>query len=156
MFCSVLCRDRSRLRRKTYTPRPVVREAKACARCGKQFLARKGTKFCGVRCSNATARERWRRRQGLPVDRQERVCQVCGATFTTRRAMQVNCSRKCGQFVRNKRLIDKRRKTDAPPRVSPVMIERRAAAIRAGWNQETRFERREAVPLAPGDPDDDE
>jgi hypothetical protein len=89
------------------------------------------------------------------MDRQAKVCEVCGTPFVSRRSMQIYCSRKCCQYVQNKKQIDKRRKTEAPPRVSPELASRRAAAIRAGWSEETRILRRENVPLAPGDPDDD-
>jgi hypothetical protein len=52
-------------------------------------------------------------------------------------------------------MIDKRRKTDRLPRVSPQLAARRAAAVRASWSEEIRRERREAVTLAAGESEDE-
>ena len=155
-YCTLLCRDRERRGRATRTrtePRPKL--PKTCPRCGKSFEARAATRYCGKTCRDAAGRERDRRRKGLPLDKQERVCDVCGVPFVSVRAHQVRCSQKCSRYLKNQRTIDKKRKTDAPPRISAEMIATRAAAIRAGWDDETRYLRRQGVPLAPGDTGDE-
>jgi len=62
-----------------------------------------------------------------------RYCAVCGAEFVTRRYSQLYCGRACRWYALNARRIDKQRKTDAEPRVSPALIARRTAAIREKW-----------------------
>ncbi len=133
-FCSYQCRgeaqyerDRQRLGLPLYPP---------CGWCGKPIIGRRrgGKRFCSTRCRAASVNQRRRRREGRPPDRQEKRCAVCDVPFVSRRAMQIYCSRRCKQYAINRRWIDKRRKTNAPPRVSQEMISQRAAAIRPAWS----------------------
>jgi len=68
---------------------------------------------------------------GVPIDDHEQTCVVCDRRFRTVRYSQLYCGAKCRTYALNARRIDKQRRTGAPPRVSPAMIARRAAVIRA-------------------------
>lgn len=143
VFCSFKCRDRARHQRQTLArgatlrarraapPPPIERPTKSCQRCGLEFVGRPGQKYCCKRCSNAAAVARQRRRRGRARHREQRACVVCGATYTSVRSHQRYCGRVCRTYSKNKNRIDKNRKTDADPHVSPELIARRAAVIRA-------------------------
>lgn len=145
VYCSVLCRERQRLGRRIRAPRPEVKSAGTCARCGAHFIGRAGRKYCCRRCCVAAQKEKQRRRDGRTQDRVQRVCDACGAKFTTRRWHQLRCSRQCAQYIRNRRHIDKRRKTTEPPRVSHELMARRKAAIHARWDEKERQRRMEVA-----------
>jgi hypothetical protein len=95
---------------------------------------RRGSKFCCRRCTEAAMQERNRRRKGKPLDRQPRLCAVCGKPFKSRRAHQQYCCRQCCQHALNQKQIAKRAAAQGrtvrrrPP--SRQLIERRAAAVR--------------------------
>ena len=99
-----------------------------------KFIGRKGSKFCGNKCSNAAAAEYKRRRLGMPINRQMKQCDVCGKIFTTRIAKQLRCCQACAAYAKSRRRFDKSRKSKrTPPRISPELIARRAAALKPAW-----------------------
>jgi hypothetical protein len=105
-----------------------------CQHCRRPIVGRRrDAKYCSARCNNRACESRAGRRAGKPRDRVRRFCCVCGAEFVTKRFSQVYCGKPCKWWALNARRIDKRRRTDADPRVSPALIMRRTAAIRSKW-----------------------
>ena len=65
------------------------RVTKTCKQCGKEFQGLSYNLFCSNACKSA-----YRRKTG--VDNVERICKVCGKTFTTNRYTKVQtCSYHC-------------------------------------------------------------
>ena len=120
-------------------------EVKTCPHCSTDFTGRRSNAvYCSARCQLLAKKRRQyyrlARAAGLPLDHVDRVCYGCEIIFRTVRWNQMYCSPKCKTYVLNGRRIDKQRKTDEEPRVSPALIQRRAAAIRTTWTD--RQERR--------------
>ena len=98
-----------------------------CQHCGGEIPGRP-KKFCSAKCRNGAKYQRVR--PDVPRDNVPRVCVVCSQAFISRRYSQIYCGRKCKTYALNARRIEKQRKTQAEPQVSPALIQRRAAAIR--------------------------
>ena len=74
-----------------HTPKNFV-----CIQCGKEFVSvQTGSKFCSNACKSA-----WRR--DLGVDDVERVCTVCGKTYSVSKYRKTRtCSRSCAMKLRH-------------------------------------------------------
>jgi len=121
---------------------------RTCKHCGQPIIGRRrDAVYCSVRCNRRACEWRVSRRAGRPRDHVTRFCAVCGAEFVSRRFSQVYCGRACKTFALNARRIDKQRKTDSEPRVSPALILRRTKAIREKWTlREIRARRTSNAP----------
>lgn len=73
-----------------------------CVICGNEFEAIKSTKkYCSVECQNAMRRQKYAERERVPKDAsykgQEKVCPICGRTFSPKTTManQRTCCYDC-------------------------------------------------------------
>ncbi len=148
-FCSHACllahqsERRKAERRRNRKPKYVG----FCRQCGSLFRSTRRRKYCSDGCRRKAKYER--NRNGTPPDRHPAVCPVCEIQFVTRRFNQTYCSPQCRWHALNKRRIDKTRRTDRPPFVSPQLAYRRAAAIRQKWSEGERKRRDKMVPEMP-------
>ena len=106
-----------------------------CEHCGEPLPkgSRRDKRYCNRRCGENGRRAAKRRAAGVPQDRQQRTCPVCGIDFTTRRSTQQYCGKPCQWFALNQRRIAKRRKSDRCNLPSVALILRRAEAVRSKW-----------------------
>ena len=63
-----------------------------CIVCGKEFEAIKSTKkYCSIECNNAMRRKKYAERERIPKNisykGNEKVCPICGKTFSPKTAM---------------------------------------------------------------------
>lgn len=114
-----------------------------CKHCGGDIVGRRSdARYCSEKCQLAAKRRRrYVKKERRRRDHVKRFCVVCGAEFLSRRFSQIYCGPKCRTHALNARRIDRQRKTDGEPRVSPEMIQRRAAAIRARWDERQQRQR---------------
>ena len=79
-------------------------EERKCKRCGAAFAPKRGPeRYCSPECRRAASLEqmreaaRRRRRPNKAAALPQRVCVICGATFTPHRRTQMTCSPKCSK-----------------------------------------------------------
>lgn len=107
------------------TPPSAVAKAsrmKTCRWCGKQFEVSSNRRaYCCDQCRDAQlaawkAAQQKARQQNLKADRPqfpERVCVVCGETYTPRMPKQLTCCPDCGKEHRRRRMRIYRQKRQA-------------------------------------------
>lgn len=106
-----------------------------CKRCGKALeKAAFGPmpRYCGRACCQSFNREVARRAAGVPVDRVERECDVCGRGFTSVRWNQVYCDAQCRTYALNRARLRRRGAAVGMLAPAPWLIAKRAEALRAG------------------------
>lgn len=87
-FCSTYCQQRANRRRKNpHAPR-------ACTVCEAMLRGRQQL-YCSKSCENKIHHTKARRLKGQQPDRQERQCEWCHLSFTSRRAFQLYCCERC-------------------------------------------------------------
>ena len=97
-FCSHRCllAHQSEARKRERQKRLVIL---TCQECGQGFKHRNAKpKFCSPACRLQNRRRKAlvrSRSKGMPADRVERDCEVCGRRFTTTRYNGVYCSKQC-------------------------------------------------------------
>jgi hypothetical protein len=129
-FCNRECCDRQRRRRECKA------RVMTCAVCGKAFRARgKRAKVCGPQCRQ---KRNYRAGRGRTVESigTEKQCPVCFKRYRKTASCQRYCCDRCQQTAQRRRQRRSKRE-----RVSVELIVRRAAAIRAGWDEDTRIRR---------------
>lgn len=78
---------------KTLAPKWEEVVTLTCEYCGKAYEAKKLTSYKSRFCSN-NCKSQWRRVSG--VDNEERICTMCGSSFTTNKYSKAKtCSRAC-------------------------------------------------------------
>jgi hypothetical protein len=147
--CTLAAQSAARkLARTQAKPRP-----RCCRGCGVTFTATKHRqRYCTPDCRRKIRLDQQRLRAraiGTAQDRTQRVCAVCDTAFVSRRYSQRYCSRGCAWYAGNARRIDKVRKTAEDRRVSPEMILKRAAAVRAKWTDGERRRHDKLLPVMP-------
>jgi len=145
-FCSARCCAAAHNRRQRQQKRPL--RERICPTCGQRFLPNQPhRKYCSPACQQRAKLER--ERKGPLPDKHKATCPVCDVEFVTKRWNQLYCSKQCRWYALNHRRINKMRRTNEEPRVSPQLIRRRAAAIRQKWDQGTRLRRGKRLPEMP-------
>lgn len=152
IYCSKRCAHRACIQSH---PESQTRR-KCCPNCVTVFedtTPNNNMKYCSARCRRQVAYRRWSKNRGARRDRMMRSCEVCGLVFRSKRYHQKYCCLACRAYALNRRRTDKNRKTKQPPRVSPELVARRAAAVRQRWDEQTRLKR--AVVPTSGPPSQD-
>lgn len=141
-FCSRKCClefDKARANAKRRERRELRDLSRECKACGKVFEPkRKNTIFCSRDCCIKGTTLRKAALKGVPPTGLVKRCDVCLVKFTTRKPIQKYCGAKCRNYASNS-IRDQIGNQQI--RLSPEIIAKRTAAVRAGALAE--LERRE-------------